>query len=186
MNGDALASKNPGDKLEPEEAKELGRLIGELLASAAKARPGGPRERAEVAALIAAFLTAVDYKVERDHSFIYKGSLPEPVVFDVAGTQGRETLYVQALKEPTAAALEAFKPQIQVLDAAGERASFCLGTDLINHPLLLLGPVGSLVKELMEERAMGVILADKDCMLICESYAQLNLQEMPTFWASQS
>ena len=67
------------------------------------------------------------------------------------------------------------------LRAAGMQGRLYLATDILNGNNLVLGPLSRSVKTLMEQEGIGIILADKLFILMCQNYDQLMLEEMPHF-----
>ena len=97
-----------------------------------------------------------------------------------ANWDGRKCL-VQLKAEMAADSLDDIPSLLSQLSASGAEGRLYLATDILNGNNLVLGPLTSVVRGLMEQDGMGVILADKLFILICENYDQLMLEEMPHF-----
>ena len=103
------------------------------------------------------------------------------VVLDIiADWDGRKCL-VQLKAEMGPDSLDGIPDLLSQLSATGAEGKLYVATDILNGNNLVLGPLTSVVRGLMEQDGMGVILADKLFILICENYAQLMLEEMPHF-----
>ena len=105
---------------------------------------------------------------------------PETVMDITADWDGRKCL-VQLKADMSPDALDGIPGLLSQLNASGAEGRLYLATDILNGNNLVLGPLTSVVRGLMEQDGVGVILADKLFILVCENYDQLMLEEMPHF-----
>ena len=123
----------------------------------------------------------VGMEVARDVPIPATGDGSSDVVLDITADWGGRKCLVQLKAEMGPDSLDGIPDLLSHLSASGAEGRLYVATDILNGNNLVLGPLTSVVRGLMEQDGMGVILADKLFILICENYAQLMLEEMPHF-----
>lgn len=177
-----LETKKPGDTLDSQEAKQLGKVVANLLTAVAQRRRNILLYHDSLQNTIGMFLQLSGHAVQYEVPFESGG---ERVIFDIVAQRGKEELVVEVKDEITSRDMGQVYGYADILQLAREKAKVYLGTDVLNYERVLLGMTGEMMKELMEREHLRLILADKYFLIICDNYNQLVLTEMPHLFFSE-
>jgi len=106
----------------------------------------------------------------------------ERSVFDIVASEGDQLRIVEVTNAVSQSYLDKMQGRLNTLRESDVHGKLYLGIDALNQFDIISGTLRSRVKELMTNEGLGVILADELLMVICDSYDQLLLDEMPTFF----
>jgi len=131
------------------------------------------------------FFQRFNFSAEYEVPFHSGGFGAEKVIFDVVAERGKKVIVVEIKDTISSRDLGQIHGYADTLQINKFRAQLFLGTDVLNYDELINGTTGEMIKELMERENVGIILADKYFMILCQTYNQLVLVEMPEFWFSE-
>ena len=171
-----------GNKLGIEESAAIEDAIGFMLAEASEDRDGEDvLSRDGLQTYVSKIMQQVGMEVELDVPLPAGGAgAPETVLDMVADWDGRKCI-VQLEADIPDDTPDRLRRLLAQVKASYPDGRLYLTTDILNGNVLVLGPLSRAVRELMVQEGMGVILADKLLILICQNHDQLMLEEMPHF-----
>lgn len=171
-----------GSRLSIEESAAIEDSLAFMLDEASQDRDGEEfLSRDDLQSYMSDVMERAGMAVARDVPVAASGDGSPEVVLDLtADWEGRKCV-VHLKAEMTPNALDGIPGLLSQLRASGVEGRLYLATDILNGNHLVLGPLTSVVKGLMQQDGVGVILADKLFILICQNHDQLMLEEMPHF-----
>jgi len=101
-------------------------------------------------------------------------------VFDIVASEGDQLRIIEVKPTFSHSDLDKMYGHISALRASDVHGKLYMGIDILKQFDLVSGALREGVKELMTNEGMGAILADDLLVIICDSYDQLILEEMPT------
>lgn len=169
----------PGTKLTAQQTEQLNQELGQVISRIAHRRKHLLLIHDSLQNTIGMFFQFLGWRVEYEVPFHSGEWDAERTVFDIVATQDENTAVIEVKDVVTSRDLGQVYGYANTLQLAKIKAKIFLGTDILNWDNLLVGVIGETVKELIERESMGVILADKYLLIICDNYLQLALREMP-------
>ena len=171
----------PGTKLSIEESAAVEEIFGQLLSQVAEEREDDSPTADHLRDAIGQFLQKAGAEVAYSAPLGgTSGAGPERSVFDIVASDGDQVRIIQVKATVSQSGLDEMQGHLTALRASDVRGKLYLGTDILNQFELLSGALRQSVKELMTNKGMGAILADDLMVMVCDSYDQLMLDEMPT------
>ncbi len=169
-----------GSRLGFEESAAIEEAIAFMLDEASQDRDGEDfLSRDGLQTCVSKIMQQVGMEVICDAPLAAGGS--SDATLDIVATADGQQSIVRLEENPTLDDLDNVRGLLAQLKGAGTQGRLYLATDILNGNALVLGPLSGRVKELMVEEGVGVILADKLFILICQNHDQLMLEEMPHF-----
>lgn len=179
-----LETKYVGEQLNVKERREAIKILRQLY-QAALSRRGFPLSHNNLQSTMGLFFKLFGYSVEYEIGFYPDKFHREPVRFDLVATKGKKRIIIEVKDTVSSKDLGQVHGYADMLQINKFRALVFLGTDILKYGEIVSGTIGKMVKELMERENVGIILVDKYFMILCHTYNQLALVEMPEFWFSE-
>jgi hypothetical protein len=177
-----LASKKAGESLSVKEQKELVKFVLETVEQAALRRKRVLLSHNNLKDSIGIYFQAMGVQVNYEVAFIAEGS-SEKVSFDIIAEKGKQMYAFELQDQLTSEGLQQIYGHIHTLQLTKTKAKVILGTDILIYPDFWKDMTGETIKDLMVKDDLGVMLVDNNGFaIICLTYPQLNLTEMPELW----
>ncbi len=185
MQKSILDTKKQGEKLSKRESKQLLKIVNERYETVGERRNYVLLTHNSLQNTIGIFFQHIGWDVEYEVPFMSGGFEAEKVIFDIVADKGRRTVVVEVKDVIKSRDLGQVWGYVDTVQLSKVKTYVYLGTDILNYDSLRYGTTGQMIRELMEDGGIGIILADKYFMIICDNYAQLVLKEMPKFLFSE-
>ena len=171
-----------GSRLGIEESAAIEEAIAFMLDEASQDRDGEDfLSRDDLQTYVSKIMQQVGMEVTCDVPLAASGAGSSEVALDIVANADGQQSIARLAENPSQSDLDNIHGLLAQLRAAGMQGRLYLATDILNGNNLVLGPLSRSVKTLMEQEGIGIILADKLFILICQNYDQLMLEEMPHF-----
>ena len=183
--GTPLEAVQAGTKLAPEQSAYLKEFISELVHQIRKRRKHVRLPRESLKNTMGGFLKYIGFDV---HYAVRLEPTDFPdyrAVFDIMATGGKLTLAVRVKEKVTTTNLGKFISSFDAIQHSQSKVYLIVGTDMLNYTDLIDGPVATMVREFLERRPFGVLVADTSFMASFGNYDQLLLNEMPRMIVSE-
>ena len=171
----------PGTELRIEESSAVEDMFGFLLSQIAEERGDDSPTDHDLQKAIVHFLQKAGADVAYGTTIGTSGSGLGKSVFDIVAREDGHLRMIEVKVTVSQDDMDKMYGQLSTLRASGVDGKLYLGIDILNQFDLVSGILRQRVKELMTNEGMGVILADNLLMVVCDSFGQLTLDEMPTF-----
>ena len=171
----------PGTKLRIEESAAVEDLFGYLLSQVAEERRGASITHDSLQNTIGQFLQKAGVEVAYRTPLGIGEAGSGRNVFDIVAREADQLKIIEVRATVSQSDLDEMDGHLSTLRASGVHCKLYLGIDILNQFELVSGALRQGVKELMINEGMGAILADDLLVVVCDSYDQLRLDEMPTF-----
>ncbi len=179
---ETLLDVTAGTALTPEQAATLDSFVTMLMDGTREQRGQLLLSRDRLVTAIGLFLRqfpGIEIKYAEPFASLGFGSARSQ--FDIVATWGDEVSVVEVRDNVTSRDLEQIKNYLGTFRTLHPTGKLFLGTDVLNWPALLFGPLCGTVAELAAQEGMGVILADEEYAVICETWQQVTMESMPQF-----
>lgn len=170
----------PGTKLSLEESAAVEEVISYLLSQAAEERGDAPPTDDSLRNAIGQILQKAGAEVAYRAPLGTGGAGPERSVFDIVASEGGQLRIIEVKATVSQSDLDKMHGHLSALRASDVHGKLYLGIDILNQFDLVSGAMRQAMKELMTNEGMGAILADDLLVVVCDTYDQLMLDEMPT------
>ena len=171
----------PGTKLRIEESAAMEELYSYMLSQIAEERGDASPTHDSLQNAIGQFLQKAGAEVAYRAPLGTGGAGSERSVFDIVAREGDQLRIIEVQVIVSQGDLDKMYGHLSDLRASDTHGKLYLGIDILDQFDLVSGALRQGVKELMTNEGMGAILADDLLVVVCDSYDQLMLDEMPTF-----
>ena len=175
-----LEMMQSGERLGREDSKQLERVVDYLIKEVEQARRC-VLSHDSLQNTIGGLLEHCGFDVKYAVQLKLNGSESDHVIFDVVAEDNEELLAVEVKDNIDASNLVPTHEYTGMSSMSKEKAKVFWGTDILDFDYLSSGATGEMVKDFMKKFGIGVMIADRQFLIICENHRQFSLQEMPKF-----
>ncbi|MFH0906035.1 MAG: hypothetical protein V1824_01710 [archaeon] len=181
--GDLIARQDTEDNLSltVKEQKALGKFLGEILVGINQRKKGYVYTHDRIQSETAAWFGYWGYTVNWEVPFSLGNFNAEKVRFDLVAEKKKDLCIIEVkdlMNKQDFGQLNYYSDMIQ---KSKIKAKLFLALDFLQLDEAMNDEtaMGELVKETMEREGVGMIFVDKNIIIICDTYEQLMLLEMP-------
>ena len=171
-----------GSRLKIEESAAIEDALSFMIDEASSDRDGEDfLSRDGLQTYVTGIMEQVGMTVERDVPLAAGAAGSQEAVLDMVADWDSRKCIVRLEAELDESVPERLRGLLAQVKASQADGQLYLATDILNGNHLVGGILTSAVRDLMQQEGLGVILADKLFIIICQNYDQLMLEEMPHF-----
>ena len=179
-SGDGILDIPPGTKLKLEESAAVEELFSNLVDQAAELRGDIVPSRQALRDSIGRYLEWFGADITYEATIPTEGHQGSSRIFDLVANEDDWLRIVEIKEAISTDELDDMQNLLSQLRTSGIEGKLYLATDIFNGFDLVSGQLRETVNHLMSAEDMGVILADELLVVICDNYAQLMMDDMPT------
>ena len=176
----------PGTDLTPAQQETMAHALDAVISQVSSRRRHRLLIHNSIQNTVGLFLTMQGWAVDMEVPYHVGGPRPKVYRFDIVASKDQQVLVVEVKSAVGTRDLGQVLGYLTSLSALEEKPRGYLATDVLNYDSLVNGTLGEMIRDLMVNRKLSLMFADKYFLWICNNWSQLMLTQSPQVWFSET